>query len=129
MELTRNDGFVFVQYLLELDFVEAGIDIGHEGSEIILMIGKRTQDDVPLTDTAPLERTKHAVSHLGGSESDGSLTALKSHLFPQLPLSPQEILPYDRGTLMAVSISRRLSGDDTTLMKIFLSVSSFWPKE
>ena len=110
---------------MELDFVECGVDVGHEGGEVVLVVCEGSQDDVPLPDAISFEGGEHAVCCLSGSEGDCALAVLKTHLFSQLALSPEEVLTKLESTLMAASISGRLSGDETTLMKIFLSVSSF----
>ena len=128
VQFTGNDGLVFVEYLLELDFVECGVDVGHECGEVVLVICEGSQDYVPLPDAISFERGEHAVCCLSGGEGDCARAVLKTHLFSQLALSPEEVLTKLKSTLMAASISGRLSGDETTLMKIFLSVSSFWPK-
>lgn len=81
VQFAGNDGFVFVQYLLELNFVEGGVDVSHERGEVVLVICEGSQDDVPLADAISLERAKHAVSHLSRSEGDRSFAVLKTNLF------------------------------------------------
>ena len=114
--------------LLKLDLVKGRIDIGHEGSEVILVIGKRTDDNVPITNTVSLESLQHMISHLTRSECHCSLSILQSNFFTKLSLTSEIILRYKLYTLIVVSISSVFSGEVTTLMNIFLSVSSFSPK-
>lgn len=128
MEFAGNNGLIFVQKLLELDFIERGIDVSHESGEVILVVSERTQDYVPISNARLLEVLKNTVSILSRSESDGALAALQSHFLTQLSLLAEVVLSYNSSTVIVVSRSSELLAEETTLMKSFLSVSSFSPK-
>ena len=78
--------------LLELVFGEVGTDVGHEGSEVVLVVGVGTQHRLVLVDFDGLEVLERAVSRLRRGEDDRSLSSLKSDLLPQLPLIPEVVL-------------------------------------
>lgn len=114
--------------LLELDLVKSGIDISHKDSEVVLVIGKRADDNIPITNTISLESLQDTVGHLSRCVSHGPFSILQSNFFTKLSLTSEIILRYKIYTLIVVSISSAFSGVVTTLMNIFLSVSSFSPK-
>ncbi len=84
--------------------------------------------NVPIPNTVSLESLQDTISNLSRSECHCSLSILKTNFFTKLSLTSEIILRYKLYTLIVVSISSVFSGEVTTLMKIFLSVSSFSPK-
>ncbi len=128
MELAGDDGFVLLKDLLKLHLIESRVDIGHKGCEVVLVIGKGTDNDVPISNLISLESLQDTIGNLSRCESDCSLSILQSYFFTKFSLTPEIVLHYRVDTLIAASISYEFSGVVTTLMKIFLSVSSFSPK-
>lgn len=112
---------------MELVFGEVGPDVGHEGREVVLVVGEGTQHDLVFVDLEGLEVLQRAVCSLGGGEDDRPLPALQSNLLPQLPLVSEVVLRPIKSTLSATSISSESSLPATTLTNSFLSVSSFSP--
>lgn len=108
---------------MQFHFVEGGVNVGDEGSEVVLVVRKGPQDHIVLADPDGLGSLQDAVCSLGRGEDDGTFPALHSDLFPQLALLQEIALHWGWGTLRATSSSSVSSGGLATLMKSFLSVS------
>lgn len=112
---------------MELVLGEVGSDVGHEGGEVVLVVGEGTQHCLVFVDLDGLEVLQGSVCSLRRGEDDRPLSAFKSNLLPQLPLISEVILHTPKSTFSAISISSESSLPATTLMNNFLSVSSFSP--
>jgi hypothetical protein len=55
VQLARNDGFIFMQILLQLNLVDGRIDVSHENRIVVFVVGEGSEDNIVFLNFIALE--------------------------------------------------------------------------